>query len=154
MVLVECLLAIAVCGAIGGIVNAYFTDNGFAMPKWEDVGGLRIWRPGFFGNVVVGIIAAVVSWGLYGPFANVVVIPLSKAPSDSSSPTVTLASVVGAILIGIGGAKWLTSEVDKKALRATAATAAASNANAAASARIAISRPFEALQIAKQLSIQ
>jgi len=135
-------------------VNAYFTENGFVMPKWDGHGGLRIWRPGFFGNIVVGLIAALVSWGLYGPFANAVVIPLSKTPSDSASPTITLASVVGAILIGIGGAKWLTSEVDKKALRATAAAVAATNPNAAASARIAISRPFEGLQIARQLSIQ
>jgi len=34
-----------------------------------------------------------------------------------------LASLVGAILTGVGGARWLTSELDKNLLRAAAAAA-------------------------------
>jgi len=144
---VWCLVVIGIFGGVGGIVNAYFTDNGFAMPKWDH----GIWRPGFLGNVLVGFVAAVVSWGLYGPFANVVVMPVGTASSNAASAELTVSSLVGAILVGIGGAKWLTNEVDKKALHATAA-AVALKVDPDASAKIASSSPFEGLRIARALS--
>jgi len=53
---------------------------------------------------------------------------------------------VGAILIGVGGALWLTSEADKNLLRAAAAGAQPS---AAASQQIALAAPAKALNVAK-----
>jgi hypothetical protein len=35
-------------------------------------------------------------------------------------PGITLAGLVGAVLVGIAGARWLTNEVEKKMLRALA----------------------------------
>ena len=61
------LLIICAAGAVGGIVNALMTDNGFVMPLRETTDGATIIRPGFFGNVVIGAVAAGISWGLYGP---------------------------------------------------------------------------------------
>ena len=43
------ILIIFVAGAIGGVINALLTDNGFILPKSEDADGnlLKI-RPGRF----------------------------------------------------------------------------------------------------------
>jgi hypothetical protein len=64
---------------------------------------------------------------------------------------ISLSSLAGAILVGVGGAKWLTNEVDKKLLRAAATEAAAGQPTLGASRRIAVASPSEALRIAKSL---
>src|SRR5207249_3810079 len=40
---------VSVAGAAGGLLNAYFTDNGFVWPRVESVGPFTITRPGFLG---------------------------------------------------------------------------------------------------------
>jgi hypothetical protein len=146
------LLAVVVAaGAIGGAINALMSDNGFTLPKWEEVGGARIWRPGWITNVIIGMAAAAVSWGLYGPYANDVLVG-KRSSTASQSFVLTLSSVVGAFLVGIGGSRYLTSQVDKNLLKATAAKAASSNADPMASAAIATATPAAALQIADDLS--
>jgi hypothetical protein len=46
-----------VAGALGGILNALTTDNGFVFPKFAMVSdGARIWRPGALENLIVGAI--------------------------------------------------------------------------------------------------
>jgi hypothetical protein len=136
-------------GAVGGVVNALLTDNGFILPSSEPTDSTTILRPGILGNVLVGAIAATVSWGLYGPFANAVVAPSSQTPMS----TLTLAALVGAILVGISGARWLTNEVDKKLLKATASAAAASaKAEPEAAVKIMTSSPAQALRQALELN--
>ncbi len=110
-------------GALGGIVNALFSDNGFILPRTENPDGRRILRPGFIGNIGVGGVAACVSWGLYGPFSSMTVF----GAGDGYSIGLTLASLVGAVMVGIAGARWLTNEVDKHMLRAAAETAMAAS---------------------------
>jgi len=39
-------------GAVGGIVNALVSDNGFVRPSEETQGDVTIIRPGFAGNIV------------------------------------------------------------------------------------------------------
>ena len=63
----------------------------------------------------------------------------------------SLASLVGAVLIGVAGARWLTSEVDKNLLKAAAAQAAESQPSAGASQQIAMASPAQALNIAKNM---
>ena len=143
------LLVIFVAGAVGGIVNALISDNGFVLPKAvpPDPQGTQIIRPGFLGNVLMGGVAAMISWGLYGSSSSECVVGCGTAPTSTPTPLagLTLASLVGAVLVGIGGARWLTNEVDKKLLKATAL--AASTADQAA--RIAVAAPAEALEIAR-----
>src|SRR3978361_2198112 len=117
------LLAIFAAGAVGGIVNALISDNGFALPRKEPTGqgGGDIIRPGFFGNILVGGVAAAISWGLYGPLATQCIVgcPAPTAGAGAGpGAAVTLASFVGAMLVGVGGARWLTNEVDKRLLKA------------------------------------
>jgi hypothetical protein len=120
------LLGVVVAaGALGGAINALMTDNGFRLPKWDEVGGARIWRPGWIANVVVGLSAAAVSWGLYGPYANDVLVGTQSSTTPQNF-ILTLSSVVGAFLAG-------------------------TDADANAAAAIATATPAAALQIADDL---
>jgi hypothetical protein len=60
-------------------------------------------------------------------------------------------SLVGAVLVGIGGVRWLTNEVDKDLLQAAASQAAAGKASPEASHKIALATPAQALLIARSL---
>lgn len=108
------VVLVAVGGAIGGIVNALMTDNGFVLSKREE----GVWRPGFLGNVIIGMVAAFVLWGLYGPLATGVIIGTGGAAA-----TLSFADFAGAIVTGTGGSRILTAELDKKVLRQAAAAA-------------------------------
>jgi hypothetical protein len=147
------LLFVAVAGAVGGVVNAFMTDNGFLLPKSDSTSNGTILRPGYIGNVLVGSVAAVVSWGLYGPLANYQVAGTQPASSAPDSPWLglSLSSLVGAVLIGIGGARWLSSEVDKTLLRAAAVEAAGKSASNHAVRDLAVSTPSGALATARAL---
>ena len=138
-------------GAVGGIVNAMMTDNGFTLPRKEAQGNVNIIRPGFLVNIFIGGVAALVSWGLYGPFADVFIIGGTN-DFGIASTGLSLSSVVGALLVGIGGARWLTNEVDKKLLRAAASQAASGKPSDEKALQISAATPAEALKIAAQKS--
>jgi len=61
---------IMLSGAVGGIINALVSDNGFVKPSEETAGEVTIIRPGFAGNILLGSVAAFISWGLYGAFSK------------------------------------------------------------------------------------
>lgn len=146
------LFYVAIAGAVGGFVNALISDNGFWKPITEQVDGNKIYRPGFIGNVLIGGVAAIISWGLYGPLAAYFIAGTQEAMKTNTSPEkigLTLSSLVGAVLIGIGGARWLTNEVDKQLLKATASKAAGAQGSPTASQQIALASPAQALKIAK-----
>ncbi|MDH3798122.1 MAG: hypothetical protein OET21_07960 [Desulfobacterales bacterium] len=136
-------------GALGGVVNALLTDNGFILPKKEQRDNTKIIRPGFLVNIFIGGVAALVSWGLYGPFAAVFIIGGTNDPNLYSTG-LSLSSVVGGLLVGVGGARWLSNEVDKKLLRAAASTAASGQPNDQKAIRISAAPPAEALRIAAE----
>lgn len=58
----------------------------------------------------------------------------------------TLSGLVGTIVIGVGGARVITAEVDKRLLRAAATEAATSSAAPEAATAIATATPAAALQ--------
>jgi hypothetical protein len=80
------------------------------------VNGVLVIRPGFLLNVFVGGIAGAVSWGLYGPFGAWYML----GDSGQHEGGLTLAGLVGAVLVGVAGARWLSSEAEKRVLRAKA----------------------------------
>ena len=111
------LLLICIAGAIGGFVNALLTD-GLIKPYKEQNGEIRVYQPGYIGNIVTGAIAAGVSWGLYGPVASFFIFNASNQEVVYQGMAgLTLSSFVGAVLVGVGGAKWLTNEAEKKILK-------------------------------------
>ncbi len=145
----QIIFIVLLAGAIGGVVNALMTDNGFILPKYENASGNKILRPGVIGNVLIGAIAAVISWGLYGPFANFIILP-NKPGIDP--PSITVAAFVGAMLVGVAGAKWLSNETDKKLLKAAASAAAAGKPSADAPIKMMAATPAKALEIAQALN--
>ena len=140
------MIYVFAAGALGGFVNAMFSENGFVLPKKETSDKITIVRPGFSGNILVGGVAALVSWGLYGPLAAVSI--LGSKTGGEATISLTLSALAGAVLIGVGGARWLTNEVDKKLFRATAAEAANAPASQSLSRTIAISSPVMAFRAA------
>jgi hypothetical protein len=144
------LTFIFMAGALGGIINAYISDNGFLLPKTEVSANSKIIRPGYLGNVFVSGVAACISWGLYGPFAASYIWGGPKPAEDASPAGLTLAALVGAVLVGVAGARWLTNEVDKNLFRAAASEAAAGKASPEKAKQIAMAAPADALRIAKR----
>ena len=101
-------LLVLACGGLGGLVNALLAGD-LHLPHREE----NIYSPGWIGNVVVGAVAALVFWGLYGPMAKVAVI-------GTTAPDVpiafTIAELAGSVVTGIGGGRILSSEVEKRTL--------------------------------------
>ena len=142
----QLLVIVCSAGAVGGLVNGLLSDNGFLLPCMQEADHLRILRPGFLGNMLIGMVAAGLSWGLYGP--------LSTMPIFSALPVtqgLTLSALVGAALVGIGGARWVTNEIDKKLLTVAASKAAAAPQAPEAAQQIVGASPAQALAIAQQL---
>lgn len=143
------LLVVCVAGAVGGVVNALMSDNGFVLPQTKD----GIVRPGYLGNVLIGAVAAGISWGMYGPFADYVIFGDTPAGGPAQSPaSLRVAALVGAVLVGVAGARWLSNEVDKKLLKAAASEAAgAKPADDSTAKKILTASPAQALDLAKSL---
>src|SRR2546422_9029063 len=88
-------LLVLACGGPGGLVNALLAGD-LHLPHREE----NIYRPGWIGNVVVGAVAALVFWGLYGPMAKVAII----GTAASNVPVAfTIAEIAGSVVTGIGG---------------------------------------------------
>jgi len=154
MDLVWIIVLIAGAGALGGITNAVSTDNSFALPRPIKDGDTTVaWQVGVIGNALTAAVAAVVSWGLYGPAGAFLVIGTPPAGTPVVPATLTVATLMTALLIGYGGARWLTNEVDKRILKATAAAAASGDADKDKAMRIANSNPADAFHIATGRSV-
>jgi hypothetical protein len=150
------LSVVFAAGAFGGLINAFLTDNGFTMAAKQKVESRTIFVPGAFGNVLFGAVAASISWGLYGPFANIPVVSLVTpvgTPGNAGYQAVSISAsgFLGAVLVGVGGARWLAAEVDKKVLASAAVKAASSDANADAAREMVGASPSNVLRIAKDM---
>ncbi|HXJ85280.1 MAG TPA: hypothetical protein VMS18_00545 [Candidatus Binatia bacterium] len=113
-----CASLISIFGGFGGVVNALLSDNGFALPRRES----GVWCPGAISNVLIGAFAAFASWAFYGSGAGIEL-------GDKSLRTVIslkFSVLAGAFLVGVAGAKWITSEVDKRLLKESVKVAASS----------------------------
>ncbi len=135
-------LIIIAAGAIGGVLNALLTDNGFIKWRTDVIGNMSVWRPGVLGNIFTIAVCAFLSWALYGPVTNVDIMT-SQVP-----PPMTLATVGGALLVGIAGARWLTNEVDKKILKAGMMDMASKMGNDVPADQFMKASPTEAVQMA------
>lgn len=93
-------------GLVGGIVNAFLESEGFILPGTDAlVNGRTIWRPGFVGNVAVGGIVALIMAGFYSPLGA----------EDFLAPAhLDLRALAGALISGIGGARLLTQEINRR----------------------------------------
>lgn len=137
-------------GAVGGCVNAIITDNGFFLPITKEIStGIKIWRPGFMGNIIIGGVASLVSWSLYGPLSTAQLFETSGVTQRLDLPVSALG---GAIIVGIAGAKWLTNEVDKRILK-IATSIATEKADPLTAAKLASATPIEALELIDDIDV-
>jgi hypothetical protein len=137
-------------GIIGGVVNAIRTGNGrFLRPKTVESTQGEVQQPGLLYNALIGGVAAILSWALYGPLAELNVLN----PAGSTQQFVmTLSALGGAFFVGFGGARWLSAEADKHILQTTGSVAAEKQRSPDAAQQIkAAETPVEALTIANKL---
>jgi hypothetical protein len=104
-----CATLISGMGAVGGVINALVTDNGFILPQRR--GGT--WCVGFISNVIIGAVAAFSSWAFYGSGAGIDVAKTTQRAEIS----LTFTALAGAFLVGVAGARWITHEVDRRLLK-------------------------------------
>ena len=114
----ECSFWIMSAGAAGGLVNTLMAQGKLRLPAYES----GVLCPGFIGNVLVGAFASLISWALYGSGAGIELARRGADPREALS--LTVAALAGAALVGVGGARWLSSEVDTKLLRASVSATA------------------------------
>jgi hypothetical protein len=126
------------------VVNALLSSNGFVLPKISS----GILQLGIIGNLLLGAFAAVISWGLYGPLKDAVL--LGTQPSSRLPANLTVTAVVGAALAGTGGARVVSNEIDKKFFKSTATVAAQKAPSQALAATVATTSPADALEKARQ----
>lgn len=121
MDILQFLAIVMVAGGIGGLVNSLILDKGLTLPHTVPKGdGTSLLLPGFIGNVLIGAVAAGVSWSLYST-------PQQFALSINASST--LVALGGAVLVGMAGAGWLTNTLEKNVFRAIVAQAVAAPAS-------------------------
>jgi hypothetical protein len=103
----QIILLIAAFGAVGGIVNSAISGE-FRLPQFDRVA--KVWRPGWIGNVLVGAIASVVVWGIYGPLAS-----FDLVTGTAADIHVTVAQLLTSLVIGLSGGRILTLMAEKQA---------------------------------------
>ena len=103
------ILAVFAAGCMGGLANAAIAGE-LQLPHKDPEA--RVFRPGWIGNVVVGGLAALVFWGLYGPMSGVVLI----GPRDPGAVAAALrvSELFGSLLTGVGGGRLLSAAVDRR----------------------------------------
>jgi hypothetical protein len=139
-----CALLIAIAGALGGVVNALLSDNGFALPR--RVSG--VWCPGAISNVLVGAFAAFSSWSFYGSGAA---IDLAAGAGARTLISLRFSALAGAFFVGVAGARWITNEVDKRLLAEGVKIAAGARAlSKEQSEHLIQGSPLEVLQGVKE----
>jgi hypothetical protein len=141
-----CALAILAAGAVGGVVNALLSDNGFILPRKVK----EILCPGFLSNVLVGALAAFTSWASYGSGAGVELAKNAAAGSERAEISLTFSALAGAFFVGVAGARWITNEADKRLLKESVKVAAAKDLPKAACEEIVKRSPRQVLEAVAQ----
>jgi hypothetical protein len=130
---------IVLMGGLGSLVSAFVGDSGWHLPVVDN----GIFRPGYLGNMLVGGLAALASWGM------------QKAAvlmgAGSSALSFSTADMANAIVIGFGGASWFKCQIEKVILQKTAVVAASKPGDSAAANQIATASPMEALKAANNM---
>jgi Na+/proline symporter len=141
-----CASLILTAGALGGVVNALITHNGFVLPQIHT----GIWCPGFVANVLVGAFAAFASWSFYGSGAGVEVAARVADGAERAIISLTFSALAGAFLVGVAGAKWITNEVDKKLLKESVKVAGPKKLSPEVCEKLVAGSPLQILQRVEQ----
>jgi hypothetical protein len=136
-----CALLIGCAGAMGGLVNALMTNNGFALPRRIE----GIWCPGALSTVLIGAFAAFASWAFYGSGAGI------DIADHLARPHLQMPALAGAFLVGVVGAKWITNETDKRLLKESVKVAATKDVSREEADEIILGTPLQVLKSVKSI---
>lgn len=100
---------VAAFGAGGGLVNCALSGE-FVLPKMDRQS--NAWTPGWIGNILIGAIAALAVWGVYGPLAT-----YDLSISTKSDVHLTVGQLLNSLVVGISGGRILTLMAQKEAER-------------------------------------
>jgi hypothetical protein len=101
--------AVFFAGCVGGLFNGLLAEKrGLRYLST----GCDTYFPGTLGNVLTGGVAALVFWGLYGPFSGATILPPGAAGSEPV--TLKIGELASSILIGIGGPGFLRAEAGRR----------------------------------------
>jgi hypothetical protein len=142
------LLWIGGLGAFGGFLNAVIGRGGLLVPSIVATDEGRIIRPGFIGNVLVGIAAAFIAWFLYDQIVDLVLV---GGTEERPVLSLTAGDMAGALLAGFTGGRLLTDRAEKRLFKASASEAAGKGKDEQAARRIMGATGMEALKIARGL---
>jgi hypothetical protein len=119
----EAVALIAGAGALGGLVNGLITYDGILVPLGaekknvtvKDAHGddvettVKVWSLGFVGQLLIGVVAAVLVWCIYSQPE------LDLSNKDSYEHVkMTMYQLGTALVAGLGGTKAIVDLVDKK----------------------------------------
>ena len=138
----QCALFALVAGAVGGVLNALLTENGFILPRRES----GVVCPGFISNVLAGAVAAFTSWASYGSGAGVELARQASVGSPRAEISLTFSALAGAFFVGFAGARWITNEADKRLLKESVSVAAQKAVPPQECAELLKGSPRQALQ--------
>jgi hypothetical protein len=124
---------IFVFGAAGGIVNCIVLGAHRVLPAYD---GEKIWHPGWAGNLFLGGIASVLIWGIYGSSASFDL--LGKTPFEGH---LTVAQLLTSVVVGMGGSRILTLELQKLILRSQRDIEEAAKENVVSATKIILFEP-------------
>ena len=133
---------IFIAGGLGGLANALMNGEGILFPHWKS----GIWFPGFIGNAFIGSIAALVSWGLNSSGSS---LELVFTAGKTGNASLTVGTFTGALLVGVGGTRWLSNEVEKGLLRQAASEAGKRDIPHEDCNQLQKASPMRALQMAQ-----
>ncbi len=139
---------IALSGAIGGVINAIITDNGFILPREENSQNASIIIPGVITNVLMGAASGFLFWALAE--ANSLFVVYGPTTPGAEEITITVYSIAMTFLVGATGSRYLTNEIDKRLLKA-AAISAASRQSVDDAQKMANATPLQAFRIARKM---
>jgi hypothetical protein len=107
----EIVFLIFGAGFVGGLVNSLVAGE-LRLPQKDPTA--NVYRPGWIGSCLVGGVAAVTIWGLYGPLANTA---LLGGVGTTVAPILKVGELFGSLVTGMGGGRILFGEVDRRALQ-------------------------------------
>ena len=140
---------IALCGAIGGAINAIITDNGFILPREENSQNASIIIPGVITNILMGGASGFLYWGFTE--ANSLFTVYGPAAPGTEEIKISVYSIAMVILVGATGSRYLTTEIDKRLLKAAAISAAAARPSQEDAQKMANATPIQAFRIARKM---
>lgn len=111
MDIIGVIILVVLLGALGGFTNCLVAGE-FHLPYKDPK--TRVWKPGWIGTVLVGGIAAVLTWALYSPCASV---DITKGGLKDVS--ITISQLFSSLVVGLGGGRILMDIAVKKAEKVT-----------------------------------